>query len=203
MLGDSYAEALQVPIEETFWTLLPQHLARCGFAPGKQIEAINFGVSGYGTAQELLTLRHRAWDYAPDLVLVPFFPGNDVRNNSKALEPDKLRPFLGCLREALQLETPPRRQVFQAYKRRGVVSRTAGAGRTSSRTSAREDFACATTSPSRRARGGPAGRSGANRAGSRNVLREPEIPGRGRAWMITQKLTLRCMEKARRGARFL
>ena len=38
-------------------------------------------------------LRHRVWSYDPDLVILVFFPGNDVRNNSRALEPEKLRPF--------------------------------------------------------------------------------------------------------------
>src|SRR5207253_10508833 len=36
--------------------------------------------------------RERAWQYSPDMVLLAFFPGNDVRNNSKALEGEK-RPY--------------------------------------------------------------------------------------------------------------
>jgi len=43
--------------------------------------------------QQLLMFRHFALKYNPDLVLVAFFSGNDVRNNSKKLDPDKLRPF--------------------------------------------------------------------------------------------------------------
>jgi hypothetical protein len=104
VLGDSYAEAMQVPLEQAFWSLLPGQLGRCGFAPGREIEAINFGVSGYGTAQELVTLRERAWRYAPDLVLLAFFPGNDVRNNSKALEPDQQRPFFVLRGGGLELD---------------------------------------------------------------------------------------------------
>jgi hypothetical protein len=122
VLGDSYAEALQVEIEEAFWALLPQQLARCALAQGKQIEAINFGASGYGTAQQLLTLRHHAWTYAPDLVLLAFFPGNDVRNNSKALEPNKLRPFF-VLREDGELELDDSFRgaaEFLEHKRRGA-----------------------------------------------------------------------------------
>jgi hypothetical protein len=104
VLGDSYAEAMQVPLEQAFWSLLPGQLGRCGFASGKRIEAINFGVSGYGTAQELITLRERAWRYAPDLVLLAFFPGNDVRNNSKALEPDQQRPFFLLRGDGLEFD---------------------------------------------------------------------------------------------------
>jgi hypothetical protein len=93
VLGDSYAEAMQVDLERAFWALLPKKLEACGFAGGKRIEPINFGVSGYGTGNELLTLQTRAWAYQPDMVLLAFFPGNDVRNNSRELESEKYWPF--------------------------------------------------------------------------------------------------------------
>src|SRR4051812_21485613 len=93
VLGDSYAEAMQVDLERAFWALLPKKLEACGFAGGKRIEPINFGVSGYGTGNELLTLQTRVWSYEPDMVLLAFFPGNDVRNNSPALETEKNYPF--------------------------------------------------------------------------------------------------------------
>ena len=92
VLGDSYAEAMQVDVERAFWALLPKKLEACGFAKGKKVETVNFGVSGYGTGHELLMLQNRVWPYAPDMVLLAFFPGNDVRNNSKALEGEK-RPY--------------------------------------------------------------------------------------------------------------
>jgi len=119
VLGDSYAEAIQMPIEQAFWSLLPRQLESCGFAAGRRIEAINFGVSGYGTAQELLTLRHRAWQYSPDLVLLAFFPGNDVRNNSKALETQLDRPFFVLRTGGLELDESFRKSTrFQESLRR-------------------------------------------------------------------------------------
>ena len=46
------------------------------------------GVSGYGTASEYLWYRDaRPRAIEPDLVLLSFYPGNDVRNNSPTLEP--------------------------------------------------------------------------------------------------------------------
>lgn len=72
---------------------------------GKTVEVINFGVTDYGTAQELLTLRHHALKYHPDLVLLAFFAGNDVRNNSRTLEPKKYRPFYTDEHGTLQLDT--------------------------------------------------------------------------------------------------
>jgi hypothetical protein len=93
VLGDSYSEALQVDREQAYWARLPAELAACGFQKGKQIEVLNFGISGYGTAQEYLMLQSTAIRYQPDLVLLQFTNGNDVRNNSFALEAEKERPF--------------------------------------------------------------------------------------------------------------
>ncbi len=86
VLGDSYAEAMQIPINKTFWATLERELESCKNMQYSEIEVINFGVSGYGTAQELLTLRHKAWKYNPDIVLLAFVTGNDIRNNSKELQ---------------------------------------------------------------------------------------------------------------------
>jgi len=105
VLGDSYAEAMQVEMERAFWSLLPKRLESCGFAGGRKIETVNFGVSGYGTGHELLTLRERVWPYAPDMVLLAFFPGNDVRNNSKALEGEKGRAYFSLKDGKLYLDT--------------------------------------------------------------------------------------------------
>lgn len=93
VLGDSMTEALQVDADKVFSAVLERELSRCARFAGKRVEVLNFGVSGYGTAQQLLTYRLFASKYSPDLVLLAFFPGNDVRNNSKELEPEKTRPF--------------------------------------------------------------------------------------------------------------
>jgi hypothetical protein len=93
VLGDSYAEAMQVDVNDTFWRVLEHKLDECRFRPGKSIEVINFGVSGYGTVHEYLLLQSTAARYAPDLVLLAFTNGNDLRNNSMELEPEKGGPF--------------------------------------------------------------------------------------------------------------
>jgi hypothetical protein len=93
VLGDSFTEALQVAIEKTFSSALELELAGCPELKGKNVEVMNFGVSGYGTAQELQMLRHYAWDYSPDLVLLAFFTGNDTQNNSRPLQQDDYRPY--------------------------------------------------------------------------------------------------------------
>jgi hypothetical protein len=93
VLGDSFSEAMHVPMEQTFWSLLERKLQDCQAFPGKNVEVINFGVSGYGTAQELLTLRQRVWDYSPDLVVLAFTTYNDIYDNSRALSRTEEVPY--------------------------------------------------------------------------------------------------------------
>jgi hypothetical protein len=93
VLGDSFCEAMHVPLEQTFWSLLEQRLQDCNAFPGKKVEVINFGVSGYGTAQELMTLRQKVWDYSPDLVVLAFTTYNDIYDNSRALSRTEEVPY--------------------------------------------------------------------------------------------------------------
>jgi hypothetical protein len=93
VLGDSFTFAAQVPHEQIYTSILEQNLNLCKAFQDQNIEVINFGVEGYGTAQELLTLRQQVWDYQPDLVILAFYIGNDVIDNSKALENNHYRPF--------------------------------------------------------------------------------------------------------------
>jgi hypothetical protein len=104
VLGDSYAEAVQVPLEATFWSVLGRELERQQTFGAVRVEVLNFGVSGYGTGQELQMLRHYVWPYEPDIILLAFLAGNDVRNNSRRLEPDQVRPFFDLREGALVLD---------------------------------------------------------------------------------------------------
>lgn len=104
VLGDSYAEALAVPLEKSFWSVMESRLQEKGVFGAKRAEAVNFGVSGYGTAQELMTLRHRVWSYSPDIVILAFTSGNDFRNNSPSLETDRLKPFFKLRDGRLELD---------------------------------------------------------------------------------------------------
>ena len=86
VVGDSYAEAFQVSQGAAFWSVLERGLQDCPSLAGRRVEVINFGVSGYGTAQELLTLREKVWSYSPDVVLLAVTTNNDVLDNSRALK---------------------------------------------------------------------------------------------------------------------
>jgi hypothetical protein len=86
VIGDSYCEALPVSADQAFWSVMGRKLEECGAVPGRKIEVINFGVSGYGTGQELLTLREKVWKYSPDLVLLAVTTNNDITDNSRLLK---------------------------------------------------------------------------------------------------------------------
>lgn len=93
VLGDSFTDAFQVNHDEIYLEVMQQRLAACPPLSGRRVEVMNFGVSGFGTTQEWLTWRHYASGYEPDVVLLAFTAGNDVRNNSRTLETDDSRPF--------------------------------------------------------------------------------------------------------------
>jgi hypothetical protein len=93
VLGDSFAEAMQVDQEEAFWAVMARNLRDCGDLHGRQLEVINFGQAGFGTTQELLALRHRVWKYSPEVVLLAFFTGNDVADNSPAFMQFEYNPY--------------------------------------------------------------------------------------------------------------
>jgi len=86
VVGDSYAEAFQVGQDKAFWSVMERRLRECPAPAGGRVEVINFGVSGYGTAQELITLREKVWAYSPDVVLLAVTTNNDVLDNSRALK---------------------------------------------------------------------------------------------------------------------
>jgi hypothetical protein len=106
VLGDSFTEAQQVPWEDTFCAVMQHELSGCPSLQGRRIEVIDLGCDGYGTAQELIVLRRVAWKLHPDMVVLAFFSGNDVRNNEVALEGDKCRPFFIYRRGELTLDGP-------------------------------------------------------------------------------------------------
>ena len=86
VLGDSFTAAFEVPIEQAFWAVMKERLADCPSLAGRELETLNFGVGGYGTASQYLLLQTRVWKYDPDVVLLAFYSGNDVPDNHRALK---------------------------------------------------------------------------------------------------------------------
>ncbi len=93
VLGDSFAEGMQVDLNQLFWKVLEKKLQSCHAFHGKKIEVINFGEASFGTGLELLMLRKKVWKYQPDMVLLAFLTGNDIEDNSKALKHVDYMPY--------------------------------------------------------------------------------------------------------------
>ena len=56
VLGDSFTEARQMPLEQAYWARLGVELQDCPAVAGRDIEMLNFGIGGYETSHALLTL---------------------------------------------------------------------------------------------------------------------------------------------------
>lgn len=78
-LGDSHTQGYEVRQEFTFSAVLERYLVRHGTAA----EAMNSGVSGFSTAEELVLLENEGIKYAPDAVVLGFY-GNDFEDNVRA-----------------------------------------------------------------------------------------------------------------------
>lgn len=104
VLGDSYAEARQVAMGDAFWSVLERTMQVCEQRGERSVEVLNFGVSGFGTAQEWLQLQTTVWTFDPDIVLLAFTTGNDVRNNSFALEGNRDKPYFALQDGKLSLD---------------------------------------------------------------------------------------------------
>jgi hypothetical protein len=77
LLGDSMVEGLQVPIEETFGKQVEKQLSG---NIGRPIQVLNFGNSGYSTAQEYLQLQRKVLKYKPDLVVLGYMSRDMFEN---------------------------------------------------------------------------------------------------------------------------
>jgi hypothetical protein len=93
VIGDSYVESLQVVRAKTFWKTMEKMLNRNCATNGYNFEVLAFGVSGWGPSQEFFAATKIAKRYNPDLYIFHITTGNDIRNQSRALELDPNRPY--------------------------------------------------------------------------------------------------------------
>lgn len=75
-LGDSFTFGCSVDYEYAYLTQLEKKLNN----NGNKVEIIKAGIGGYGTDNEYYYLVNYGLKYKPDIVLVGFFVGNDVRD---------------------------------------------------------------------------------------------------------------------------
>lgn len=95
VLGDSFVEAFQVSDHDSFTRVAEKKLASCPALLGRKVEILNFGVRGYGTAQEVLLQERVLERFHPEVLVLGFFAGNDLYNNHPLLNPTnpELSPF--------------------------------------------------------------------------------------------------------------
>jgi len=78
-LGDSFTWGWGADGDEAYPARLQAILA--ARFPSREVEVLNAGVPGYGNDEELEWLRARGAGFEPDLVVVQFFPWNDLDDN--------------------------------------------------------------------------------------------------------------------------
>jgi len=107
VIGDSFVESSNLPEDLSFTRMIEKHLGGCPALGFRRAEVLNLGVSGYGTTQQYLLLQRTIY-LRPNLVLLVFYAGNDVADNSRILsmESQKQRPYFTELPTgALHLDT--------------------------------------------------------------------------------------------------
>jgi len=70
VVGDSETEALQVPLEQTYFSEVERELNSTLPAGSPKVEVISFGVGGYGLGPQYLTVRDQVWKYDPQIVIL-------------------------------------------------------------------------------------------------------------------------------------
>lgn len=202
IVGDSFTEAKQVPREKTFCAVIQRDLSACPVLNGKSVETLNFGCDSYGTAQELMTLRHRVWLFSPDVVVLAICTGNDMRNDSIELEGDKCQPFF-TYRDGELVETGPFKESawfrFQCMLRfdsqRSATLNLLGEMRSALRARSRGRHAAAQVQY----------KAGASELGLDDwIYKPPQTAAELDAWNIAEgEIEMIHQEAARHGARFL
>lgn len=121
LLGDSITFGYRVADDATFAARLE--------ATRPDLEILNFGVEGYGTAQELLRLERDGLRYRPDVVVLNLCVENDPVDNWRAAnlyEQQHAQPYFRLENERLVLHAahltlPAWRRIALALERRSLL----------------------------------------------------------------------------------
>jgi hypothetical protein len=202
LLGDSFVEAFQVRQDETLGAILERRLnAECG-APSTGFEVLNFGVSGFGTAEELETFRYRAVDFQPDLVILNLYTSNDLYDNSDELdvEPNRLHYVLGPHDELRRLAFSVNDNFLKRWLRAHSYAYLFVRDRIKTFTASRKAMATASSTTSA---GDQAGRPRSRAALEGLQYLRAMPPAVSRAWELTAALIAQMhAEVTRRSAQF-
>jgi hypothetical protein len=96
VVGDSNTEAAQVPIDQNYCSVMEHALNRRLANSGTRVEVLNFGVGGYGPAQEYLVIELDIWRFDPQIVVLANATEISILRSTRRLylgEEDKVNPF--------------------------------------------------------------------------------------------------------------
>jgi len=111
VFGDSYVEALQVPLADSFSAILERKLNE--HARSESFEVLALGQSGFGTADAYMRYLNFGAKYDPDLVVLAFTTINDFHDNSRYLNQDNISFYFKFdLNKNLVLD----RSLFEEYE---------------------------------------------------------------------------------------
>ncbi len=191
VLGDSFVEGAEVDEADALPAALGSSLA----AAGKPAEVLNAGVRGWGTTQELLYLSHLGLQLEPDIVVLVFYVGNDLVDNSRELSGSAAdgaigRPFLVLGEHGSVLAQP-------SVSARSPLASLSGTARAHSALFNLVENGVVTKLAY-------ADRSEVLRSTHRVAFAAPPPPAWERAWALTEGLLVAARDAAEeRGARFL
>ena len=119
VLGDSMVAGLAVPEPETMCGVLETLL---NGEPEPRVEVMNFGISASAPAQELALYRGLVRRFAPDVVVLTFFSGNDLSDTLYEISDRYGRMYVeldadGRLRPREYTESPRRRALAREESR--------------------------------------------------------------------------------------
>jgi len=87
IVGDSVSEAKQVPRTQAYWSVMERDLNAQLSPRGQKAEVINFGVAGYGLAQDTLVIENRVWKYDPQIIILAGTIESLILRSTRELSP--------------------------------------------------------------------------------------------------------------------
>lgn len=103
VLGDSMVASWDVESDRTFLAFTERRLNEI---ENPKVELMNFGFSNISQAEELLILKNDVVQFSPDMVLLFFFPENDLNDMSRETASHVKRPFYNISKDGeLLLDT--------------------------------------------------------------------------------------------------
>lgn len=104
VIGDSFVQAAQVPLEDGFGRVLERELRATVAA---DVEVYSIGIPGAGTAAAYDALDAYAFPLDPDVVVHGFLVANDILNNHPLLDAHTDKPFYRVEGDTRLVRTDP------------------------------------------------------------------------------------------------